>query len=119
MSIEYSIILLLLFHYFADFICQTEWQAMNKSRSYKALTDHVVIYTFLMMVLSSAFFGPAGVLIGGVNGILHLPIDWVTSRINTHYYRTQQRSKFFNMIGLDQLIHTSLLIYTYKVFVNG
>jgi len=36
------IYIIILAHWIADFICQTNWMAQNKSKSYKALSLHIL-----------------------------------------------------------------------------
>ena len=103
-------------HWFADFVCQTDWQAKNKSKNMDALIRHVLIYT--------AVFGVGTVAILGVdsirtflyfvllNGILHLVTDFITSRITSHLYAKGHNHYFFVAIGFDQLIHQVTIAMT-------
>lgn len=98
------IYLVLIAHWFADFICQTDKMAVNKSTSWKWLSSHVGAYTLLMLP-----FGPKFALI---NGFAHLWVDAVTSRATSYLWKKGDRHNFFVVIGLDQLIHTAFLIFT-------
>ena len=62
-------------HWFADFICQTDWMAVNKSKRWDALILHVTIYSLVMAVLTlSGWFGM-------VTFVCHLATDAATSRM--------------------------------------
>ena len=101
----FEVYIVLLFHWMADFIAQTDKQATNKSSSWRWLSAHVLTYTLIM---SFAF----GIKYGLINGITHLFIDAVTSRASSHFWKKGDRHNFFVVIGLDQLLHTCILIYT-------
>ncbi len=73
---------LLAVHFVADFICQTHWQASNKSKSNWALFRHVASYTGVLAFACLLIF-PLGADVGlfvVVNGALHFGTDWLTSR---------------------------------------
>ncbi len=101
-----TIILILITHYVADFLLQTESMALNKSHSNLALGKHVLVYT-VMLALSGHFVWSV------LNGVLHFVTDYTTSRMTALAWAQKRRGKFFNIIGADQLIHTSLLIATW------
>jgi hypothetical protein len=98
------IYLVLAAHWIADFICQTDKMAINKSTSWKWLSSHVGTYTLLMLP-----FGPVFAI---ANGLTHLFVDAVTSRATSYLWKKGDRHNFFVVIGLDQLIHTAILIST-------
>lgn len=99
-----TILLVLLVHWIADFVVQTDNMAINKSSSNKWLLLHVGAYTAVMCV-----FGPIYAI---VNGASHLIIDWFTSRATSALWKKGDRHSFFVVIGLDQLLHTVILIAT-------
>lgn len=101
---EVMLIIILVVHWIADFICQTDKMAQNKSTSFKWLSSHVSVYTLIMMV-----FGWKYAL---TNGVLHLCIDFFTSRATSFLWKKNDRHNFFVVIGLDQLLHTACLILT-------
>ena len=95
----------LIAHWIADFVLQTDKMALNKSKSNRWLAYHVGAYTLFM----SVFFGP---LFGIINGLCHLATDWFSSRITTKLWASGDRHNFFVVIGLDQLAHTLVLLGT-------
>ncbi len=102
------LLLILAIHFIADFIFQTSNQAKNKSSSNKALLEHTFIYSICFL----PFFGLAFVVI---TMILHTITDYISSRITKKLWERKEVHNFFVIIGLDQLLHTVALIYTYKV----
>ena len=97
----------------------------------RALFIHIMLYTSVFGCLF--FFGlyffitgiplmyavqiTVGVTV--VNGILHYGIDYYTSKVNKYYWEKKQMRNFFLMIGLDQLLHTTLLVYSYTEMLEN
>jgi hypothetical protein len=131
--------LLIFAHFMGDFVFQTDEMAVNKSKSWGALTEHVAWVTWaLFLVLPTLIpefpgLGPVLAFLG-VNFAAHFLIDAVTSRITsklwfieleptvlplsggfTHYAKIlPTRHWFFVMIGFDQLLHYITLALTYQ-----
>lgn len=103
-------IYILFCHWVADFVCQTDWMAQNKSKSNEALLLHIGTYTAVMFLLTVnpywAFF----------NGLIHMVVDYFTSRITSKLWADKKVHWFFVVIGFDQFIHTAVLIYTWSLF---
>ena len=120
-------------HFIADFLLQTDWMAINKSKRWDALTIHVTVYSLAFALL----LGP---LFGLITFVTHFVTDTVTSRITRRLFPWSpsvsdarvyidyegdpsglglQRSRhwFFCAIGLDQLIHYATLALTYDYLV--
>lgn len=116
---------LLIAHFIADFILQSDWMALNKSKNNKALAWHALVYSlcflpwgapfvvatfgfhFLTDYVTSRctsklwFFKPWEVTENG------MALTWIASGGNRHY--------FFVMIGFDQLLHYIQLALTYRL----
>ena len=111
---------LLAVHWFADFVCQTHWQASNKSKRCDALAAHVAVYSLCLLFAVIMLFPVAGPIKGfgfvGLNAALHFATDFVTSRINSRLYAAGRTHDFFVSVGFDQLIHQVTLALTMKVF---
>lgn len=98
-------------HWLADFVLQSQWMSLNKSKSNKALLSHVAVYT--------AVWAVAGILLlDGWKGLLwfllitfvtHASIDYVTSRYSSRYFAAGQSRKGFMVVGFDQLLHHAQL----------
>jgi hypothetical protein len=95
-------------HFIADFLFQSDWMAVNKSKNsllgLSAMATHISIYTMTLMVVY-------GVQFAITQGILHLVTDMVTSRATSYLWVKGYRHWFFVVIGLDQAIHLTCLLY--------
>jgi hypothetical protein len=100
-------------HWIADFVLQSRWMSVNKSKRVDALLLHVGTYTGALLVGSGLVMGLRQIsllaVFVGANGCLHLATDFITSRITSHLWSKQREHDFFVMIGLDQLIHQASL----------
>jgi len=105
----YSILLLLLTHFIADFLMQSDEMVINKSKSWLILFAHSLVY-------SVCFFWVFSLMFILITFGTHFLIDAVTSRINSRLHQSH-RHWFFAMIGFDQLLHTSILITTFKLLL--
>lgn len=95
-------------HFFADFVCQNDWMALNKSKDWRALSVHAVAY-------SAAFF-VFGFWFGVITLLTHFGTDALTSRATAKLWLLPSKHWFFVMIGFDQLIHCWTLVLTYGFF---
>lgn len=106
-----SIMGIIILHWIADFVLQTDWQAKNKSKNNLALLLHVFTYTISLAVFGLIFFFDSQTIVFWIlaNGAAHLVVDYVTSRINTYLWNKGRVHDFFVMVGFDQLIHYGCL----------
>jgi hypothetical protein len=100
------IITILALHFVGDFMLQSDAIAKNKSKSNIALTQHVLIYTFVLMWTLHPLWAI-------VNGIAHFIVDYITSRLTSHYWQKGNTHVFFVVIGFDQIMHFIILFTTY------
>lgn len=131
---------LFLAHFIGDFVCQKREWAREKYRSWTALLKHINAYMLVMMFafLAAALaldvkepFRATG-LLTLVNVLSHLVIDTVTSRKSHKHYVAYERnsypaslgdpdkhmSRFWNVIGFDQFLHSSILILSAGVLLS-
>lgn len=125
--------LLLLLHLVGDFFLQSDWMALNKSKSCRALLVHAGIYSLCFLLFFGFYFA-------FVTFVLHAVTDAITSRITSKlwfidlyprpdrgadnygaypfyaYVEQEKRHWFFVMIGVDQFIHYVTLLATWQVF---
>lgn len=102
-------------HWIADFVCQTHWQATNKSKNWMTLSSHVAIYTAIMTVFFIALVPPSSqavLLFVGATFVSHFMTDAITSRITSYLWAKQKVHDFFVVVGFDQLIHLSTIMAT-------
>lgn len=122
---SFLLISLMFGHWFADFVCQTRWMAENKSKSFKALSAHVLVYslviTFYMwyrefFVIGIQRLTGTGTLTEHVPAInflwfflatfaTHWITDAITSRITSFFHKKGNTKAFFTTIGFDQYLH--------------
>lgn len=121
---------LLVAHFVADFLCQTDWMALNKSKRWDALGAHVLVYSVVLGVFVLPFDRPGAGLFLLVNAATHFVQDALTSRLTSRlwfieltpwkpddvsdgcYKLGTTRHWFFVAIGFDQLLHYVALFLT-------
>lgn len=130
------LLILLTVHFVGDFLCQTNWMATNKSKSWLALTAHVSAYTAVFLAPMAYLLGETSVLwqFLGLTFALHFVTDAITSRITSRlwfvstradyrdftvtcrlHFDDPKRHWFFVAIGFDQLLHAFALAFTAHV----
>lgn len=109
MSIE-VVILLVWLHFISDFLFQTDFVALNKSKNNWVLLAHIILYSTLFSIFISPVYGV-------LNGALHFVVDWATSRLGAYFWEKGNRDAFFDTIGFDQAVHITCLFMTYIWFV--
>ena len=116
-----TILYLLLVHWVADFVLQTNQMALNKSKSNYYLGMHVTIYTlttivawWVMLLVVGIYSITSLTYILAASAIfgMHFITDYITSRISGKYYKAQKNHEFFVTIGFDQWLHYVCLLYT-------
>ena len=114
------ILAMLVFHWIADFVCQSNYMAINKSKSWTALLVHTGTYTVVTGLLWLTYSALAIVYVDSrfllallVTFLAHTATDAVTSRITSYLWVKKQRWLFFVTIGADQILHYTQLLLTY------
>jgi uncharacterized membrane protein len=132
MQVE-SIILILLFHFIGDYVLQPDSLNNKKGKSIKPLLIHILIYFLTMLILTSIFIFNIkdAIIFSFINSVAHLLIDFITSRVITKMSQSELNKRIINvkefdittisvywpvlLLGLDQLSHHVILIYTLKM----
>ena len=113
---DITVILLLVWaHFVGDFILQSDYLALNKSKNNLVLLWHVSLYmtpflalTLLLPITWAWLF---------LNWTLHLCTDYVSSRITRRFSQMGKEHWFFTTIGADQAIHLTCLTLTYSILI--
>lgn len=116
-----AVLTILFIHWFADFVCQTDWQAKNKSSSNAALVSHTLNYTGIFglctvvaMLVGGVEYGLKPILMFLLTTfVVHTIADYFTSRLNSHLWKQQKVHYFFVSVGFDQFLHFVQLLLTY------
>lgn len=116
MSLEFQVVVLLVFHWLGDFVFQSDWMATNKSKKLDALIVHSLVYTYtLLLGLNLCLYGMYSIrvlsLFALYNGMCHFVVDYVTSRINTKLWCAKMVHYFFVSVGFDQLLHYCIFVF--------
>ncbi len=115
-----KIVIILFIHLFGDFLLQGSSMSKFKMSKMSYLFLHVLIYTAFLFVMSYLFLSltiQQNLLFCGINGGLHLLIDFITSMIKKRLWGKNE-SLFIAVISLDTLLHIGILVYTYFVFFS-
>lgn len=118
-------------HWMSDFVFQSHWMAMNKSKNWTALSAHVTIYSLCMTGALCAFLIlpiPFVILPALIQNIVvpffvitfvaHFLTDAITSRITAHLYAKDDTHNFFVVVGFDQVLHYTQLFLTIQWLVS-
>lgn len=123
--IDVKIVLwLLIVHWIADFVLQTDWMAINKSKDMFALLAHISMYSLAMFLGFGIWFElPNDVTYRafafiGLTAVFHFVTDAITSNITSYLWQKEERHWFFVVIGFDQFLHYVQLLLTYKWLVK-
>lgn len=107
----------ILVHYVADFVLQTNKQAINKSVSNKYLSYHVGTYSAMWFIAMLGFFmrWELALLFSIVTFISHFVTDYFTSRWVKYFREKEDYHNMFVIIGGDQVLHYFQLFLTLKL----
>ena len=72
------ILLIIWIHFISDFLLQTDFIAINKSKNINVLMLHCLIYSIPFLIF--------GVEYAFINGILHFIVDFITSKLTTYLW---------------------------------
>lgn len=117
---------LLVTHWVADFVFQTDWMARNKSSSNLPLFVHVCVYSLILIPFAVSYIPSHAVAwFIAFNMFLHFIVDYHTSRLTSklgaagkYGSKTVPNFGMFSIIGLDQMLHYISLVGTYYFLVN-
>lgn len=120
MITESEVIIGLIVHLIADFFLQTKNMAMKKSYNNYWLTTHVGAYSSVWLILMLVVMSvPNAIGFTLVTFLIHWITDFTTSKITSKMYKAERFYKlpgFFDVIGIDQVLHYIQLLLTYQLF---
>lgn len=110
-------LVIILIHWFADFVCQTDAQAKNKSHSMFALLAHTSSYAAIWYPFCILYYYMTGganmLLFPVITFVVHTIQDYFTSRLNKRLWEKGDVHNFFVSIGFDQVLHYVQLFLTF------
>ncbi len=116
----YEILIIIVCHWFADFLMQDEKWALGKSKNWNDLLNHTVFYSFIWIFGIMFFLSPVkSIIFAGITFVFHTVTDYFTSRIvSKKFERKEYGSSIpnigaFTIIGIDQVLHYFQLFITY------
>jgi len=99
---QVDILMIICLHFIGDFLLQSEWMSLNKSKRVDVLIIHCLVYSIPFI-----FYGWKFAVVAGAT---HFPVDFISSRITSYLYKKKEIHWFFVVIGLDQTIHYIILL---------
>ena len=111
-----SLIVLLVAHYVGDFLLQSRKIANNKHNNWLYLLAHGGLYSVALFIFVAVFTPNSWLPVlefTVINAASHILIDKVTSTLTSKFYLKNNIKAMFSTIGLDQLIHTIILVLSY------
>ena len=108
-------ILIFVMHVVAGFFLQSKKISKLKREKSQYLFLHVGIYTLFFIVFSPILLDLTilqGLAYSLLNGVLHLVVDYITGKFKTKYFE-KNNLNFKLTVGIDYLLHVSILIITY------
>jgi hypothetical protein len=111
-----TVVAILWAHFVGDFILQSDYHAVNKSKSNLALFEHVLYYSLPLTLVG--FLIPVSIAWIAANAVMHAAVDYVTSRITSRLWVAGERHWFFVTIGADQSLHFTCLFVSYLWLTN-
>lgn len=125
---------IILIHWLADFVLQTDKQAKGKSKNWSDLLSHTFNYSIIwyipMMLFSINYVFFDGLskeelswsgymwLFPIITFIAHTITDYFTSRLNSKLWAKGDAHNFFISVGFDQVLHYVQLFTTYYLLKN-
>jgi hypothetical protein len=107
----YALIYLFFAHFLADYGLQFSFIAKNKASNFWALLLHVLLYIGLMALALYPLSHSLGwfYYFCGFNFILHLLVDFHTSKLIELFMNINRGRACWLMLGFDQFLHAACL----------
>lgn len=113
-----EIFIIIIIHWVADFVLQTDKQAKGKSKNWEDLLSHTLVYSVCWWsLLPFLSFNDTAAFVGATF-ILHTATDYFTSRLNSKLWAEGKVHNFFVSVGFDQVLHYFQLFLTYYLLTK-
>jgi hypothetical protein len=109
-------LLVLAGHLLGDFVAQTDWQATNKERSWRADLAHVLVYHVVMALLVVPVWHDwRAVWFLSISVATHALVDrrWPTRLVLVTTGSKDFSTVFWGVIATDQALHLSILAISF------
>ena len=131
--IDLKIVLaIILIHWLADFVFQTDKMAKGKSKNWSDLLNHTGTYSVIWLILGLTWVLSINmatsnnylfdyknvILFSFITFIAHTITDYFTSRLNSKLWAKGDVHNFFVSIGGDQVLHYTQLLLTYYILTK-
>ena len=116
---------IIVIHWIADFVLQTDKQAKGKSKNWSDLLEHTSNYSLLWTTIGMFYTIISlntswnWLLFGLITFIAHTITDYFTSRLNSKLWAKEQTHNFFVSVGFDQILHYIQLFLTYYLLFKA
>ena len=116
--------IIILIHWIADFVFQTDKMAKGKSTNWFDLIHHTATYSLIwlfgILFLWNQNHNTEWVLLNSlkfsaITFIAHTIQDYFTSRLNSKLWAKGDVHNFFVSIGFDQVLHYAQLFLTFYI----
>jgi len=115
---------LLVAHLVGDWLLQTEWQALNKGKNYRALFSHIAIYSVVMFAaILVAGFGLENIRVYiavAMFALTHAFLDrgWFVPRfLKAFRMIVERKPERWMMMVVDQIFHIVTLVIAVLILV--
>lgn len=111
----YKIIYILFFHFFADFVFQTDYWARTKNKNLGSLIAHVGTYSIIVSA-SMSLIGldlTLVLLFCAITFIAHSITDFFSSKLTNVAFSNKNYHWGFVVVGADQFLHYVQLLFTF------
>lgn len=119
---------IIVIHWIADFVLQTNEQAQGKSKNWKDLLGHTLTYSFMWLCILPIYvlfivgienYVPwSGLIFVAITFVCHTVTDYFTSRLNSRLWEKGDVHNFFVSIGFDQVLHYVQLFLAYELLLK-
>lgn len=113
------LIFMFFLHWVADFVLQSRRVAEEKSKHPDALFEHVGIYSLTLFAGLVWIDLLLALQLSMTNGVCHWIIDYISSKMTTHFYTYKKMHEFWITVGFDQFLHSAILITSVKFYYLG